>query len=91
MAAAIHYITRTATPTDNNAVDGIQAALYNTDDGDTDAAIIAALEALIVAAGSAVPSGYFDTVAKIGLTPSEILATDQDFIALKSEVQSTTS
>tara|TARA_R110000824_G_scaffold396286_2_gene597651 strand:- start:327 stop:608 length:282 start_codon:yes stop_codon:yes gene_type:complete len=59
-------------------VNEINACLINSDDGDTDAVVIAAAEAQCVAAGHAVPGGYFDTVLDIGAAPGTGALGDDD-------------
>lgn len=59
-------------------VDGIHAVLINSDDGGTNATIIAEAEAQVVAAGHDIPSGYFDTVTDIDDLTSGPLKDDED-------------
>ena len=95
MAAALHLVTRTdqGVNDDRNLV---REVIFNKDDGDTAAVIIqAAVDAMNLAtpvdadAAKAYPDGYFDTVNKIGLTPSGVLATDLDILAFAPRVVAT--
>ncbi len=97
MAAALHVVRRTIQGV-NDDRNLVREVLIHRDDADTDAQIItdtiAALNTAHVtgdgfSTGADVyPAGYFQTVDKVGLTPSETLATLGDFIAFAPAVAS---
>lgn len=96
MAAAIFLVTRTGQGV-NDDRNGIREVIVHEDDAQSDAAIIAALIASMNATEKAgdpagdfdqYPAGYFDTVSKIGLTPTAELDTDGNFLAYAPKVSS---
>lgn len=94
MAAAVFLVTRTIQGV-NQDINGVREVIVHEDDGQTDAAIITALLASMNTTEPAgdpsgdfnqYPDGYFDTVLKIGLTPSGALDTDGNFLAYVPQV-----
>lgn len=93
MAEALFLVERTA-QTDNNVRDAIKTVVINSDDGKTDAQIIAdavaavnaALPADADAASNKLPDGYFDTVSTLSDLTSGPLATDQDFMTFGGDI-----
>jgi len=93
MAEALYLVTKAnAQHGGETIINGIHAVLINSDDGGTDAQIIAEAEAQVVAGGHPIPSGYFDTVAAVGDLTSGPLPTDEDtLIILPLATQAVTS
>lgn len=79
MAAAL-WIVRKLTDNKADIIDGIEVVVINNDNLDSEAVTITGAEAALVAAGHAIPTGYFDT-AVLGLAATQ-LDTDQDLIAM---------
>ena len=83
MAAAIYLLTRgSAYQPEKLIINDIHAMIVNADDGDNDAAKIAEGVATAVAAGHPLPTGYFDTVQKLGVETGGVMTTDEDAIIL---------
>lgn len=61
--AATLWIVRKADDDNFPVVDGITTVIVNDDDAETEANVLTATEALAVAAGIDLPSGYFSTAA----------------------------
>lgn len=82
MALQIHLIKK-AHGGGDEFIDGVTHVLFNNDDGDADAVIIANAEAACRSAGYALPdSGYFDTVELIGPPTGGIMTTELDIVIL---------
>ncbi len=83
MAAAIYLVTRAgAESPETMIINDLWAMIINADDGDADAVKIAEAVATAVAAGHPLPTGYFDTVQKLGVETGGIMDTDEDAIIL---------
>jgi hypothetical protein len=80
MAEALYLVARPASVTGLQLIDGVSAAIINKDDGQTDAQIQAACVTAAVAAGIALPAGYFGdaTVYKISDLTSGIFKDNLD-------------
>ncbi len=96
MAAAVFLVTRTIGGV-NQDINQVREVIVHEDDAQTDAQVIAALIASMNTEEPAgdpsgdqdqYPAGYFDTVSKIGLTPTAEINTDGDFIAFTARVAS---
>lgn len=94
MAAAIFLVTRTVQGV-NQDINQVREVVVHEDDGQSDAAIIAALLVnmnIVEKAGDPAgdqdqyPAGYFDTVVQIGATPVADLSTDGDYLAFAPRV-----
>lgn len=94
MAAAVFLVTRTIGGV-NQDINQVREVIVHEDDAQTDAQIITALIASMNATEQAgdpagdfdqYPALYFDTVLKIGLTPSGALDTDGNFLAYAPKV-----
>lgn len=79
MAAAL-WIVRKLVSNKTDIIDGIEVVVINSDDLDSEATVLTGAEVALVAAGHAIPTGYFD-VAVLGLAATQ-LDTDQDLIAM---------
>lgn len=80
MALQIHLIKK-AHGGGDGFIDGVTHVLFNNDDGDADAVIIANAETACRSAGFALPdSGYFDTVELVGPPTAGIMTTELDII-----------
>ena len=97
MAEALFLVRRT-TQGVNNDRNLVREVIINSDDGGTDADVIAeAISGLnaqnpVEAGAEAVyPADYFDTVEDIGDLTSGPLATDEDFIAFPPRVSAITT
>lgn len=96
MAAAVFLVSRT-TQGVNQDINGVREVIVHEDDAQSDAAIITALLASMNATEQAgdpagdfdqYPAGYFDTVSKIGLTPTAELDVDGNYLAYAPQVAS---
>lgn len=83
MAASMVLITKSnPEQPEKRLINGIHAVVINTDDAGSDAVMIAEAEAVLVANGHPVPSGYFDTVTKLA-----DLGTDEDTVIIEPRNQ----
>ena len=55
------FIVRKAVSDKETLIDGITTVIINSDDTDTEAAVLTAAEAALVTAGHPIPTGYFNT------------------------------
>jgi len=55
------FIVRKDVADKETIIDGITTVVINSDSADTEAAVLTATEAALVAAGHAIPTGYFNT------------------------------
>lgn len=79
MAAALYLVNKSGSqaPSDR-LINGIHAMIVNADDAGSSAVTIAEAVATAVAAGHPLPTGYFDTVTKIGVPTGGDMTTDTD-------------
>ncbi len=83
MAKALYLVTKSgAGQPEKTNIDDIHACLINSDDGGSDADIIAEAIAQAVVAGHPLPAGYFDTVEDVGDLTTGKMPTDEDTIVI---------
>ena len=84
MAEAIYLVTRRHN-LGQGLVNGLFAAVVNSDDGGSDAVKLAEADARAVAAGHAITSPYFDTVVGVIGTSTGLVADDTDAILFSGQ------
>ena len=83
MAAAIYLLTKAGSyQPEKLIIDDIHAMITNADDGDPDATKIAEAVATAVSLGHPLPTGYFDTVQKLGVETGGVMTTNEDAILI---------
>lgn len=88
MAAQIYLISKAESQKPVRAlIDQVHAVIANSDDGGTDAVIIAEAVASAQALGFNLPADYFDTVEILGPPTAGIMTTDEDIIVLTDRSQ----